>query len=185
MATKKKEVAAPLLSSTTLEQLTSLAHRLLRAILAVEKAEDALKEAKKLQRALEEEDLPEMLAEIGLSEVTLTSGEKITVKPDVYCSIPDARKEEAFTWLTDNGFGGMIKTEISIQFDKEREAEARKFFKELISKGREPSMTQGVHAGTLKAWLNEQIEKAATVPLDLFGARRVKKAKVKVPKVKD
>ena len=83
------------------------------------------------------------------------------------------RKKAAFKWLTDNKFGDLIKTEISLTFNREDHDKAQKFFNKLKKDDEtlNADMKESVNSRTLTAWLKEQIEKYNNVPpLDVIGA---------------
>lgn len=163
----------------SMNELAALAAGLVEAERATEDAELALKRAKENERSLREEALPLAMQELGLCKVALDSGQTISIKQDVYASIPASGKDDAYEWIEDNGFGGLIKTIISVQYGKGELDKAQELLEELQEKGLNPDIKRDVHAQTLKAFLNEQIGKGAAVPLDLFGARPVFVAKVK------
>ena len=164
--------------SITLDQMASLARALVDADGSVEQAELNLKEAKERARVLREETIPSAMQELGLEELKLDTGEKLTVKQDVYASIPTAQKDAAFQWLEDNGFGGLIKVEVTADYRKGEAEVAMALYKELQERGLQVEFGQSVHAQTLKAFLREQLAAGANVPLDLFGARPVWTAKI-------
>lgn len=160
-------------------EISLLARQLVGAEKEVERAEDILKRAKEDARRLREEALPSAMDEAGVKELTLESGEKITVTTEVYCSIPVAKREEAFAWLESNNFGGLIKSDVSVAFDRGDKSKAEALVQRLVAEGLTPEMSTTVHPQTLKAFVKEQLAKGANVPLDLFGARPVNTARVK------
>lgn len=160
-------------------EISLLARQLVGAEKEVERAEDILKRAKEDARRLREEALPSAMDEAGVKELTLESGEKITVTTEVYCSIPVAKREEAFAWLESNNFGGLIKSDVSVAFDRGDKSKAEALVQRLAAEGLTPEMSTTVHPQTLKAFVKEQLAKGANVPLDLFGARPVNTARVK------
>ena len=162
----------------SLDQMASLARALVDADGSVEQAELNLKDAKERARVLREETIPSAMQELGLEELKLDTGEKLTVKQDVYAAIPAAQKEQAFQWLEDNGFGGLIKVEVTADYRKGEAEVAMALYKELQERGLQVEFGQSVHAQTLKAFLREQLAAGANVPLDLFGARPVWTAKI-------
>jgi len=164
--------------SISLDQMASLARALVDADGSVEQAELNLKEAKERARVLREETIPSAMQELGLEELKLDTGEKLSVKQDVYASIPAAQKDAAYQWLEDNGFGGLIKVEVAADFRKGDAELAMELFRELQERGLQVGFDQSVHAQTLKAFLREQIAAGTAVPLDLFGARPVWTAKI-------
>lgn len=194
--------------------MTEAAQTLVLAEQATEAAETALKEAKERERLLREETLPGMLNELGVENLTLLDGSAISMKQEVYCSITEEKKAEAFKWIEDNGFGGIIKTVVSVPFGKGEIEKAM----DLLVALEEMDIPSGyidrsVHAQTLKAFVKERLgemgEVAAeqearkseppselkelldemeparnVIPLELFGARPVMTAKVKAPTIK-
>jgi hypothetical protein len=163
---------------TTLSEISALCSYLAEAERNVETAEKALSEAKERARQLREESIPLSMAEIGLEEIKLDTGEKITIKQDVYASIPVANRETAYSWLEDHGHGGLIKTKVEIGFGKGEMEEAKALLETLQGEGLEPSLNREVNSQTLKAWLREMIANGENVPLEMFGARPVSVAKV-------
>ncbi len=162
----------------SLDQMAALARALVDADGSVEQAELNLKEAKERARVLREETIPSAMQELGLEELKLDTGQKLSVKQDVYASIPTAQKDAAFQWLEDNGFGGLIKVEVAADFRKGEADAALELFKELQQRGLQVGFDQSVHAQTLKAFLREQLAAGTNVPLDIFGARPVWTAKI-------
>lgn len=162
----------------SLDQMMQLARAMVDADQAVEDAEQALKDAKEKARQLHEESVPSAMQELGVESLTLDTGEKLKVSQEVYASIPNENKRSAYTWLNDNGFGGMIKMEVAVNYGKGEQEVAAALFKELHERGLQAEMAESVHASTLKAFLKEMIVGGKPVPLDLFGARAVFCAKI-------
>lgn len=182
--------------SIPLEELTAAAKKLVDAEKATTDAENALKVAKEKERVLREETLPGMMQEIGVEKMTLLDGNEITVKQEVYASVPEGRKAVAWNWLEKNNFGGLIKTSVSVDFGKGELEEAEKLIDELATIGvTNAVLSRDVHPQTLKAFLKERLaepktefteEEAAAgmtpLSLEMFGARAVQTAKVKQKK---
>ena len=164
--------------SISLDDMASLARALVDADSAVEDADQALKDAKERARVLREETIPSAMQELGLEELKLATGQKLSIKQEVYASIPASNKQAAFQWLNDNGFGGLIKIDVDASFGKGEQDAALALYQELTSRGLTASFDQGVHAQTLKAFLKEQLSQGTNIPLDLFGARPVWTAKL-------
>lgn len=162
----------------SVEELKMVAESLIACERATALAEEKLKQAKEQERVIREETLPGMMQEIGMKEFVLETGEKVKLSQEVYAAIPADKKYEAFEWLDTNGFGGLIKTDVVVAFTRGELEKAQEFYSELIEKGVSPSLTQNVHAQTLKAFLKEQLADGKEIPLDLFGARPVFAAKI-------
>lgn len=163
----------------SLDAMTALARALVDADNAVEEAETALKHTKEVARILREETLPSAMQELGVEQLQLATGEKITITQEVYASIPAAGKDAAHRWLEENGFAGLIKVGVTTQYGKGERDAAVDLFNELQQRGLAAKFDESVHPQTLKAFLKEQITTGQNVPLELFGARPVWTAKIK------
>jgi len=162
----------------SLDQMMQLARAMVDADQGVVDAETALAAAKEKARQLHEESVPSAMQELGVEKMTLDTGETLKVSQEVYASIPNENKRNAHDWLNTNGFGGLIKLEVAVNYGKGEQEVALALFKELHERGLQADLAEFVHASTLKAFLKEQIAKGAQVPLDLFGARAVFCAKI-------
>ncbi|CAB4165440.1 hypothetical protein UFOVP815_49 [uncultured Caudovirales phage] len=144
-----------------------------------------LQEAKEEVRRLQEDDLPELMRELGLSEIKLEDGAKVTVVNEVDCNISEERRSRAHAWLADNGFGGIIKSAITVEFGRDEHAEALEAAEKIHDvTGRDALLKEGVHPQTLKAFVKEQMAAGVTVPQELFGIRPYSKAKLTKAKSK-
>lgn len=143
------------------------------------------KELKKDLQRVEEQDLPEAMDAIGMSEFALLDGTKISIKTFYNASITAERKEEAFTWLDENGHGGLIKTEVKTSFGRDQ-LEIARAFQEFARGFNEapvsPELDQSVHWQTLRGFVKDQIEGGGSLPVDLLGIYIGRKAHLKAPK---
>lgn len=162
--------------------ISKLAHLQLERQKWVAHIEEKLEAAKALLKKVQEEELPNAMKEIGMTEFKLTDGTKVTIKNEVYCSIPKDDGGRALNWLRDHNFGGLIKNQIIAEFGKGEDAKALEAAELLAEAGFHPEQKQTVHPQTLKAFAREQIEKGNEFPMDYFGAHIVDKAKVELPK---
>lgn len=165
-----------------LQRAVQLAELLLELRNKVEDLEKQLDAAKKDMRRVEQEDLPDLMQELGLETFKLKSGESVEVKPEVDCSITEDRRAKAHEWLSANGFGGLIKTEVVVTFGKGEHDEAEGFAKEVAEKGKQPALVERVHPSTLKSFVKEQMAAGRPVPFDLFGVHPFNKVKITSPK---
>ena len=117
--------------SISLDDMAALARALLDADQEVDNAEQELKDAKERARVLREETIPSAMQELGLEELKLNTGQKLSIKQEVYASIPAANKGQAYDWLNDHGFGGLIKVEVTTQFGKGEQEEAVRLSEQL------------------------------------------------------
>ena len=166
----------------TEQQVSQLAKALIEAKEKVKTASAVLKVAGKHAKFLEEEALPAAMQELGYKKLTLDNGQTITISLKVYAKIPDALKSKAMGWLVSNGFEGIIKNEIKVDYGTKEFKEAEKLINHLRREGANYTEKEFVHPQTLTAFLREQISKKKPIPMDLFGARSVFAATVKETK---
>lgn len=163
-------------AKTSLERIVRMATILVDAAARVEDLKQQLEQAKEDHRRLEQEDLPQLMLEVGLTAIRLEDGSNLELKPDVQCGISEARQAQAFGWLEANGFGGLIKPEVRIQFARDEIAEAERVAEETGG-----TLIRSVHPATLKAFVKEQMTKQGqegvpTLPMELFGIHPFNKA---------
>ena len=137
-----------------------------------------MKIARKNLERVQVELIPELMKEIGLESFTLATGEKVEAKAKITASIKVADREKAHAWLRDNGFGSLIKNEVTASFGKGEEDVARGLVDELTGREFVVDRKEAVHAQTLGAFVREQLEKGSKIPMDLLGVFDVTKAKI-------
>jgi hypothetical protein len=147
----------------------------------VEDLEAELKRAKAELRKVQETDLPELLAGIGLSEIVLSNGARVTVNRVMYASIPKKYKHKAAQWLIDNGQGALVKNDVSIVLEKGEFERLQRLSKMLdSSEFNEYTIIDSMNTGSVKAVLKELDSQGVDVPFDMFGARYVNQSKIKI-----
>ena len=164
--------------ATSLDELTALARAMSDADAEVAAIKVQLSESEERARRLHEETLPAVMQELGVEKIVLSNGQTLTVKQDVYASIPADGRVSAYDWLTERGFEGLIKTDVSVAFGRGELDNAKQLRQTLEEQGFTADLERGVHAQTLKAFLREQLAGGADVPLETFGARPVWVAKL-------
>jgi hypothetical protein len=149
--------------------------------LKAEKAdlEGRLKETNISIYKLETVELPDLFDEVGINSITLPPdgnlpGYKADAGPYYKANISadwdNDKRIESFQYLESIGFPDLIKTVITVPFNREMRGEAVKLLEELRSRGYNPLVTENVHPMTLTAWLKEQVEKRHFLPqLDKIG----------------
>lgn len=154
--------------------LLQLAKRLEEGHVTIQEAEKAVAELKEFNKQLEEAMLPDMMLTLGLTEITLTSGRKITVVREYYPSITKERSEAAMKWLREHNMGGIIKRQFIVGPD----AEAA-----LTTANIPFEKKEAIHPNTLKSLVKEQMELPnSTFPGETFGVFVLTKAAVKEAK---
>ena len=135
----------------------------------IEEKEKELKELKRKSELLSGEVIPTMMQEMNISTLKLADGSAVEVKPVYGASIPVAKKEEAYTWLRENGLGDLIKNEITVAFGRNEDNKAMAYATLAQGQGYEPIQKLKVEPMTLKALVRERLESGQEMPSDLFS----------------
>ena len=144
----------------------------------IEEQEKKLKELKRNQELLSGEVIPTMMTEMNISTLKLADGSAVEVKPVYGASIPVAKKEEAYTWLRENGLGDLIKNEITVAFGRNEDNKAVAYATLAQGQGYEPIQKLKVEPMTLKALVRERLESGQEMPSDLFNVFAGNRTKV-------
>jgi hypothetical protein len=168
----------------TLERLTNLATE--ARDLQVQIADDTIALGLKQEKLnkITREFIPNIMDTLAMTEFKLVDGSVVSVKDEVQCSITEERKPDAFAWLTEHNFDGIIKTKIISEFGKDEIALAQAALATLIRAGYVARMDRAIHPMTLKAFVKEQLEKGTNIPIETFGIFEFKQAKIKLPTVR-
>ena len=139
--------------------------------------EDQLKEKKEAARKLSEEDIPQFLAEKGLSSITLDNGTEVKISEEVRPGVKVADRPFCYAWLRDNGYGDLIKNNISVSFGMGEDSQALKLKSAIHHLGMVGTEKEDVHYQTMKAFVTEQHKKGVSLP-DEFGVYVANKTKL-------
>src|SRR5210317_1139836 len=93
----------------------------------LETKEKELKELKRHIELVSGEVIPTMMQEMNISTLKLSDGTSVEVKPVYGASIPVEKREEAYTWLRENGLGDIIKNEITVAFGRSEDNKAQQY----------------------------------------------------------
>ena len=141
--------------------------------------DEQLKTAKAKLLELTDRDLPDMMAEVGITNFTLADGSKLDVKQTYGARIPVVHRDAAFAWLKEKGHDDIIKNLVSVPFGRGEDSLATDFINLAQKNGYAPDQKKEVHPQTLKAFVKEQLEKGQEVPMDLFGVFTGQRASIK------
>ena len=156
----------------SLQSVASLLQEQLKLEELIESLEETVKIQKDNLRKLSGETIPTKMAELGLTATEMSDGSKVKVVEDIYVSIPkDAKRSTAcYQWLTDNGLGDIIKTQVGIAFgmgEKQQAEKLQDYIKETL--GYIPEVKISVHPSTLKATFRKWHEEGRSVPDNMFN----------------
>jgi|MGYP005689423103 hypothetical protein len=110
-----------------------------------------------------------MMQEMNISTLKLADGTSVEVKPVYGASIPADKKEDAYTWLRENGLGDLIKNEVTVAFGRSEDNKAQQYAVLAQGQGYEPVQKLKVEPMTLKALVRERIENGLDMPSNLFN----------------
>lgn len=160
-----------------IKRAVKLAELLIAKRKDVESLEQQLSLAKSDLQRIEQDDLPDLMMELELTTFTLSNGASVEVLQDVQCGISEERRRAAHDWLINNKFCGLIKTEVSVAFDRGGYEEAQRTAEQIGG-----SVKETVHPSTLKSFIKEQLAAGAPVPFELFGVRPFNRVKITLKK---
>ena len=127
------------------------------------------KELKRKVDLISAEVIPTMMQEMNISTLKLADGTSVEVKPVYGASIPADKKDDAYTWLRENGLGDLIKNEVTVAFGRSEDNKAQQYAVLAQGQGYEPVQKLKVEPMTLKALVRERIENGLDMPSDLFN----------------
>ncbi|MCK5603174.1 hypothetical protein KAR91_14930 [Candidatus Pacearchaeota archaeon] len=167
------------ISNEELKVISNLATRQLDLENEIKALQDKVKIKTESLKKVQEDLLPEAMAEIGLEEFTLSTGEKVSIKTGIAANISKANMGAAFGWLKKHGHDDIIKNEYKVPFGRGEEEQSKALGDFLMNHGYQHSQKRGVHHSTLRAFCNEQMEKGVNIPQDVFGIFKWAKSIVK------
>lgn len=136
----------------------------------ISKLEDTLKAEKKALLKLTDEEMPAMLAEIGISSFSLDDGSTVEVKQTYGASILMDNRPAAYEWLREHGYDDIIKNTVLCQFGRGEDDQASAFAAFAQQQGYVPEQKTEIHPQTLRAFVKERVEEGEAFPMELFGA---------------
>jgi regulator of replication initiation timing len=151
------------------KQLSQLVRSLRNIEQQIEDAENHIKSLKQEKHRLSVENIPALMDEMGVERLDV-DGLTVERKMIVSASIPKDRKDEAFSWLRENGLDDIIKNDVTCSFGKGQDNSAKNVIAILQEAGFDPATKTHVHPSTLKAFVKERITDGKPIDLDMFGA---------------
>lgn len=112
-------------------------------------------------RRYDEVVIPDLMSAVGMATFSLDDGTIVKVEPFVDVVVREDDRAAAWEWLAGNGFGDLIKHEVSVTFGKGDDEAANAAIRLLESEGLPVRDRTTVHPGTLKAFVKEQLRTAA------------------------
>lgn len=167
-------------SENELGEVAVLAKAQYAAEQKVERLEEELKKATEELRVIAERKLPEKMESLGLSNFSTSDGLHVKISEKIRASLAVENRPKGFAWLEENGFGGMIKSQVVVPYKRDKLDEANKFVDSLRSSGQLANLERKVEPATLTAFVKEQLSQGKELPLEVFGVFRQRIAKVEI-----
>ena len=146
------------LDDNELKTLNENVTRFLRIGGMIGNTEERLRKLKEQYRQLSEEDLPQKMTELGMQDLRLEDGSRITIDMFYATRINKNNRDAAHAWLREQGHGDIIKNQVSVSFGKGEDDTALETMTLLEKEGLFPDQKESVHPSTLKAFVKERIE---------------------------
>ena len=146
----------------------------------LESCEEAMTKIKETIRDIETRKLPDVMMELGLDSFVTSDGDKLEIVTEYGCSIPAAKRSDAYKWLADNDHD-IVKTTVSTGFAKGCMDDALNLRQVIHNAGFDCALVNEVHHSTLRSWFRSMDEEnlADTIPSDLFTKYVGPRAKIK------
>jgi len=119
----------------------------------LEQEEDKVKALKEEIKTISRDKIPGILLPNGLSEIRLSSGDKIVIKQELRPSVTEENKAEFFKWLESIDAGEIIKN--VFYFDRMEDDKMKELFTFLLSKEYSYTRKQDVHPQTMIKFFKE------------------------------
>lgn len=131
---------------------------------------------------LVENTIPSFFDEVGVKEIVLPDGAKVTVEEKVYPNISRENWDAAYAWLKENNFDSIVKNEVKISFSKGEDKKVSKIL-ELLLKNDCQDFTnkQFIAPPTLGAFVRERLAEGADIS-PAISVNPVRKSVIKQPK---
>jgi len=159
------------------------------ATLRASELEAQLELAKAEIKRLEEFELPSAFTEDGISELRLPDGQRAQRSVDIQGSLPSesehpVERENALTWLAENGYADVIRCIVAADFGQDNRAAALELYERMrTSNVAHITKKETVHASTLKALIRQRINTNPPVetPIEELGCTIIRRIKLTTP----
>lgn len=154
----------------SLEKLYSLVNLLEDYNDSIADFEASLAEYKERAREISQKEIPELLAQYGLSEIKLKDGRKVTVKQDCRATVKDF--DEFYAFMQARGEENLIKTTLELgKVPSVAVVAAQKAVLNAIGVAPESRIT--IASQTLFAWVRTNIGLGKTMPDELLDKDKI------------
>lgn len=168
--------------SSAMQRMMRMAAEMIETESMIDGMEETVKDLKSRLTYLKTSELPDLMAENGLTSFTHSdTGQTVEVSDFVAGSLvkdPAARKT-ALDWLAANGAAESIKTQVSVEFGKSEHNRAKDLAAKLQQDGYFVQDIETIHNQTLLAFVREKMQNGEEVPVESLGLYAGRMAKIK------
>lgn len=154
-------VAAP--TNKQLKELNGLVKHQLELEAEVDVLTEELATAKKDLKKTQEGSLPEMMHGLGFDLLKTVTGYTVKIDRGIAASITKANQGTAFAWLKKTHNEAIIKTELKLVYTGMEADKLAQAFEVLDKAGMVYGFIEGVHSGTLKAFVRNELEEGREI----------------------
>lgn len=158
-----------------LSTLARLGEELYEAESEVLRLEAELKQAKVRRDRIQRDLIPEAMSEIGVLEFR-TANSKISVKEMLEVRPLVDNRPLVLKALEEQGAGALIKTTLSVPFNRGEDEAVKQACEILQQQGRQFKQERKVEPQTLKKHVRDRLKDGKPVDMELFGVSQFKKA---------
>lgn len=159
------------------------------AVLRADDLEQQLAMALAEVKRLEEVELPAAFTEDGISELQLPDGQRAKREVTIQGSLPSetehpVERENALTWLAENGYPDVIRCVIAADFGQDNREEALALYERMrTSNLAHITKKESVHPSTLKALIRQRINATPPVPtpIEELGCVIIRRIRLTTP----
>jgi hypothetical protein len=177
------------------ERIAVLVKRQLMLEEKLAEAEELQKKVKKELESISDQALPDLLEDLGISEMRLAGGTTIKIDTTIRASLGRSKDQDkadkAIRWLIENEHPHLVKHNISVPLTAgqselgDRLLEELRLLDERLNEENEAWSLSiedktDVNPASLSAFVREELVAGRQVPEDLFNVHRQRKAKIKV-----
>jgi len=161
------------------EQLSNEIKTLQEIHQEISNQEEKLKELKEREKYYSGIVIPDLMNQLNLKTMKLNDGSQIEVKNIFGASIIADKKQEAHSWLRDNGLGAIVKNEITVKFGLNEDNKAEQYATLARGQGYDPDRKVAVHASTLRTTLEDFQTRGGKIPSEFFRTFEGNQTKIK------
>jgi predicted nucleic acid-binding Zn-ribbon protein len=164
-----------------LDTVVALCHQLDRYEAEKVKLEEELQKLNGKIKELSTKAIPDMMLSLNLTELRLTNGHKIAVKPDIMASVSKDRMHAVLAWLHAHNAQAIAKQKLVVDISDLSQEAVQQIHETVTSYGTSASVDASIHPSTLRAFVKEQLEQnTPNFPRELFGVHEGSKAVITI-----